>query len=254
LKELFVERERKEGGMQFFPWDGSDLGNLTEEELVVTSTTLDGKDFWLLNTGEHCISKCCKPEEAIFSSLVYEVKPFFGVCKNGTHRATVGGKSYHLTQQLTFGEELCWEPALSTIPLENSIRQDRFFREEVKRIFVLRELFAMGGYYERNITLREVPNKNPLCPKRYHAMSVNETPGSGKKRVVISELLRSRWFQEETISQVSRRMCSFKGDPVETFAGAREHLTSAAERLDKNSVVYINVVLERLSSYLSSFS
>ena len=240
--------------MQFYPWDGSDLGNMTKEELVASSTTLDGKDFWLLNTGEHCISKCCKSEEGVFSSLVDEVKPFFGICKNGTHRVTVGGKSYHLTQQLTVGEELCWEPALSTIPLEHPIRQDRGFREEVRRIFVLRDLFGAGGYYERNVTLREVPNKNSLSPKRYRAMSVNETPGSGKKRVVISELLRDRWFKEETFAQVSRRMCNFKGDPVATFAEVRETLTSTAERLDKNSVVYINVVLERLSSYLSSFS
>ena len=119
------------------PWDGSDLGVFQAGDLILEREVLDGEEFWKLDSGEHCVARRCLPGRSVLPCLVDEAKPFFGLLKNGTHRATVGKTGYLLTRQLTVEGGVCWEPALDTIPLDHPIRFDRRFCEEVKRIFAM---------------------------------------------------------------------------------------------------------------------
>ena len=64
------EAERIEIVSSQLPWDGSDLGVFQAGDLILERETLDGEEFWKLDSGEHCVARRCLPGRSLLPCLV----------------------------------------------------------------------------------------------------------------------------------------------------------------------------------------
>lgn len=152
-----------------------------------------------------------------------------------------------------------WEPSLNLLPRTHELRQDPGFREAVKRIFTYRDLFGLTGNFERNVWVR---TGGIRCDGKIECwpVSVREFNRSlADKR--LSTRIQNLWFSGEQPGSIVSRLLLGEPDrlPFQSESDDNRPINAyikmlrardIAEKMDRDSIIDFQVLLERVQQWL----
>lgn len=234
--------------MNPFVWDGSDIGRLNEDELMLIGTSQKtGKKYWRITIGNfHTIAMIIRSPSSL-PCVIDELKSIFGLPKIGTHRCRLpdSNKCILLRVAVDQRNNIVEEVPLDSITLES---YDVPLLESIRRTLAFREALGIKKTTENNLWLRRDHTGN-LC-----------VVGSGESNVislgsdkVIKDILRERWFG------VKEKPCPIDQTIFMTWINAydqeglssklnsiREQVNVTIHRVDHKHIPYVSQIMTRI--------
>jgi len=179
------------------------------------------------------------------SVLIDELKPVFGLYKNGTHRTTYEG--YHCILYRVRTDEdsrIIDEVTLNTIAC-----YDNILSNQVRLIFSFYELLGIPGASEKDVMLK------PLNSDEYYLVSWDEcniTPNASS--TVLPDSIVNKWFSEECIESSICKLLQIKytEDILHRECALRSLIEEVVDRVDKSQISICNVIQQRMSARIST--
>lgn len=215
-------------------WDGSFLGNYTEEEAKIQ--------------GDHCIINgvryYIKHKKDTIYCIIDEIKPLFGIKKIGTHRLNIGNKAF-----VIYNLEL--PDKINTVYSYDYKKFTPKYRTEVRKILIFRYLFGITPLSDRSI-LADINGKNPeeeICePLGFNELSVSIVK---HKDVMFTQSINNKWFKTNEKSIILDKMILYnKLGPVECFNTLRTNMCEIINRIDKNQISLESFIIEKINTIL----
>ena len=249
-----------------FKWDGSNLG-VYDKSVVKCVWEKDinkGRtdEYWLIsikNESVYCIVKKVKDS---FPCIVDELKCVFGLNKLGTHLIKIKGIStpkFFLLIRVdlidnNFPQEVSLKDYISKYPF---MMRDEFFRNQVRKIFVFRDLLGLSSTFESSIRVK-TPFKGIVYPVSFRDTSHSITKGGS----VFSKTTLDKWFvnpdspaldkyDTNTISSILGDSLSWNGDMVGTLLKCRTKIQDIINRVDEGFIWISVYIIDRISKRLS---
>lgn len=227
-----------------FKWDGSDLGTITDNNIV--AETINNKDkYWKVKMGEEETVCQIKITNTTAPFIIDELKPLFGIPKNGTHKAKYKNKMLLLIKTpVTIDGYIQDEFTLNNYPLIYS----HSFILQVQEVFVFRELVGISKTYESSIRVRWNSKLKKPYPISYHEPKM--TPYIEER--VIPNTVLDKWFNKTDIGSVTRRLLNVTSDKdiTEVIHLMRTKIENIINRLDKDSIIISSLIIDRITSRL----
>ncbi len=224
-----------------FKWDGSNVTDLLRDE---NTTIYEGKNekkkYWIVKTKEMLETIGVKTSAHMTPALIDEMKPIFNLDKVGTHWGKLNNKIYIL-----FPLEKNKDSILEELTLDK-YKYDKNIEREIRKIFLFREVLGVTQNCEKSIILRK---KNLyIQPISFYESNIRPST-SGK---VLSNLILEKWFIGKDLDKA---VCEFFNiDDLENINNIllplKDKLESVINRVDPNSIMYVDEILSRIRSRL----
>lgn len=229
-----------------FSWDGSDLGSYPDD-VIIYEDAFDNIKYWKINVDGNTELCMYRKYTNMFPCVVDELKPVFGVTKNGTHKIKIGASKYIITRlhQDGNGEPIFSRP-MNKVPTDDPLRMDERLCDEVRRILAFRELLAITSSFENNIWLH--PTGESYQP--VSVREINSKLDKGQDVSVVTSGIIKKWFSKTSLSQMIRQLVDYHGDPTECLVRIRKELDKVITRVDGNYIMYSNFIQDRLTRRL----
>ena len=203
-----------------FSWDGSFLGNVKKKDMQFVQT-LHGYKIYDIIFPKGDLRCMAKQITTSLPSLSDEFKPIFSLSKIGTHRIKCSGKLY-----LLIPENRLFSDKLSQTKDVNKIRS-----EEIRKIFVYRELLGLRSTHHGSIRVDTTETLSFVESSIQMDVHVSVIPATAIRR----------WFSEVTFEDQLQKMSE-----TQEVARLRWQLEDVVNRIDKNYIWIVNVIIRRL--------
>jgi len=231
-----------------FKWDGSELTSLFKRKDVYWEEGIYEKNiYWRvyypinnLLREEICIVRSCS---STLSCIIDEMKPIFKIDKLGTHWIKYKSKMLILIRPNIKNSTIIDEISLKYfLNAEKNI----FFKKEVQRILLFRELLGISRSGESSIICRQTP----LNVKPISFYEPNMTPL--KEGKVISNFMLNKWFSDTSIDDEIIIFLNIKEikDLTRYLFNLRIKFEEIVNRIDKDAIAYIDAILNRIQTRL----
>ena len=263
-------------------WDGTDLGEIIESQ-IVSRVFVDKDEYWTIEfTPEEFDEELCSnesnPEEApkqdidpfyvtcyvrsivkTHANLIDELKPIFNLTKLGTHRAQYKNRRLLLVQPVISGETIVCEQKLDY----NTCIIDSCFILQVQELYVFREFLGMSNTYDKSIRIRKVnakkssntPSSNTPTKRLVRAYPISFHENSfhpEKTEKVLPNTVLDKWFRNTTVNAVARRLLGINSiDQIpECIFRLNSQIQDVVERVDRDLVEHVTHILDRIRARL----
>lgn len=265
-------------------WDGSDLGEFDPDVIIDAKKHWAGT-YWLVQLGTYEKTCLAKQVKNTYANIIDELKPIFGLRKQGTHRISIRTrdrvKHYLLTDvKMNEGKYILPDIPLQHYDIANPdwyrLQQDTqslgivptwslseyclkypFFRTLIQGIFAFREILGVSLPYDSSIGVRITHNKLvPLVPisLRESGIIINRLP-SGIQ--ITPQTIIDRWFDPhpekgaKALADVIRGLVTHDpNDITGTLIRLRTNIERTIRRVDKNTIWYTTFIVDRVAHYL----
>uniref|UniRef100_A0A6C0BKQ1 Uncharacterized protein n=1 Tax=viral metagenome TaxID=1070528 RepID=A0A6C0BKQ1_9ZZZZ len=179
------------------------------------------------------------------SILLDELKPIFGLYKNGTHRTWYEG--YHcILYRIRTDDQ---GRVIDEVKLNNFTSDDPILAEQARAIFSFYELLGIPGASEKDIMLK------PLTSETYYLTSWDEcniTPNAST--TVLPDSIINKWFSEESIEATICKLLQIKytEDVLPRVCTLKSMIEEVIERVDRTHIGVCNVIQQRMSARIST--
>jgi hypothetical protein len=229
-----------------FMWDGSDLGSYPDD-IIVYEDAHDNVKYWKITIGNRTEVCMYRKYTNMFPCVVDELKPFFGLTKNGTHKIKIGSTRYIITRlhQDADGDPIFGRPLSKILP-DDPLRMDDYISQEIRKILAFRELLAISSSYESNIWLHPTgATYQPISVRE-----INSKLDKGQDVSVVTSGIIKKWFSKISLSQTIKQLVNYHGDPSECLVRTRKDVDKVISRVDENYIMYSNFIQDRLTRRL----
>lgn len=229
-------------------WDGSEITDILEETIKL-QMFIDGIIYWRIEWKDGSYVYCeVKNYNNTLPVIIDEIKPIFGITKNGTHWIKIGNKIKMLINvEINKNNEIQKEYLLNQIdfPFDNN----KLFVKQVQEIFTFRELLGIPKTFESSIKIR---TRN----KYTYPISYNEPYMKPEKyNPILSPRIIEKWFNDINVNDVVKRMLHIncvENIPIQIFT-IRNGINDVINRIDKDSITYTDFIIERILNRIQSF-
>lgn len=245
-----------------FKWDGSDIGVIDEKCILEKHKIEDtNEELWIISVdGKTKIEVQVKNVKDKFQCLIDELKPIFGLFKQGTHFAICGKKKYMLIKSSIVRTI---KGGILHYRLSGNLRDSSYdvknqvFVEQVRAIYGFRYLFGITQSCDRLIRMRYYKYGNP------EPVGTSEVTTSIDIRKVksIPNTIMKKWFTESkvnpeiifirTLSRLVRIHNEQEIKDIELITRYSNAMYEIVNRIDKSYISYISMVIKRFSDILS---
>jgi hypothetical protein len=243
-------------------WDGSDIGVL-DSKFIIERHKIDStnEELWTIAVDDKkSIEVQARPVRDKFQCLIDEMKPLFGLFKQGTHFVICDKKKYMLSKpmvsRIIIGGKIVYRVSgnLRDTTIDKS---NKVFKDQVRSIYAFRYLFCISQSTDRLIRVRYYKYGNP------EPLSTSEVTTSIdiKKVKVIPQTVMKRWFGEQgeaegsvfidTLSRLIRLTNEPEIKDIEILSRYSSAMEDVVNRVDKSYTSYISMVIKRLSDVIS---
>lgn len=236
-----------------FLWDGSDLGNILDENIKAI-TEVDDVTYWKISLNEQEEICIVRRISTTCPCLIDELKLIFGLPKLGTHRVTYQNKLLLLIKA-TVNKEGCIE---KEITLDNfslpHILNNNTFISRVQELLVFRDLLGISKSYEKSIIIRWRYDSSESAYRPYPVSFYEPGMKPFIKNRIIPKNISDKWFSknDSDISSVTRRLLNVSKveDIPDAIYNLRINIEKTIERVDRTLIFYVTFILDRISHHI----
>lgn len=224
------------------PWNGSFIGSFPDTIIVNNDQA-----WWTLNINGTQVQCFVRADAKPLACIADELKPIFGLAKNGTHRIKIGKKFFVLTRPFLDASGAPTKcPTLSDFPSLDDLHRDPEFTARIQKIFMYRDLLGLAATH--NGTVGVCQANGALTP--FSFKEINTVTRVGKNTSVLTKSALE-WFDNTTPYDVVKEMTrtSFRSVPI-VIAELRTKIRECVERIDPEWIWFADTVLERTARHL----
>lgn len=244
--------------MTVFKWDGTDLGDLRDEN-ILSQIFANEDEYWTLKIHDNV--QVCYVRSIVknHANLIDELKPVFNLkhSKLGTHRAKYKTRKILLIKPIIEDDSIILE---QKIDYEVCII-DQMFIHQIQELYVFREFLGVSQSFDKNIRVRkmkaskfeEVENSENPYKMRVYPISFHETSFHPEKiEKCVPNTVLEKWFKGTSINIVARRLLGI-GKPEqipEVIFKLNSQIQEVVERVDRDLIKHVTEILDRIKSRL----
>ena len=180
-----------------FKWDGSNLGVITDIN-IRNKFVIGSQEFWEVSISGYKVKCMIRRIKDCTTCIIDEIKPLFGLFKNGSHHLKYGIYVYMLTRcRVTDSGEITLEQTLDKY--KDNITAEMVY--QIQSIYIFRDMLKLGKTNDSNVLVRK--SKDTVYP-----VSHNEPPIKLEKMLQISssskipEGVYKKWFRNEMYGKI----------------------------------------------------
>ena len=183
-------------------WDGSFLG-AHKINIILQASNIEELNYFHISINGYETYCMYRETKDNLSCIIDELKPIFKIIKLGTHDIIIGRTHYLLVRCAYYNNEIIYDHKLSDISEYLNIKQTNYFYQKVQEVFVFRELLGLSQTFESSVRVRY-----HNCT--YYPISFREGNSHlEKENSVVPLTILNKWFKDEDLSIIARRMLSF---------------------------------------------
>lgn len=222
--------------LDVFKWDGSSLGELSDEN-IKEKQIKEKQHLWTLTIGGHEAIGYVRTSTTIHSCIIDELKPIFGLNKLNTHWF------YHKKKIHIFIKYYPDDKKLDELSVKN-INPNLI--KQVQAIFIFREILGIKSTNEGNIILRD----ELLISTNEKKITVDEK----KENAIIKDKDYRKWFTTTKEFNLSlRRLLKvhIKSDLVGRYMYYSDKINEVISRVDIKYAYLTKIILIRTVDLIS---
>lgn len=224
-----------------FKWDGSEVTDFLKREDVYWEEAIYEKYvLWRIyhkKLEEICYVRSCS---STISCLIDELKPVFKIEKMGTHFTKFHGRMLILLKPNIVNNVVIEDISLSQVNVK-----EETFKDQIRNIFLFRELMGVSRSTEKSIIFRQY--KDIIKPISFYEPNMNPN----KDYKVISNTVLNKWFDGSIDTYMREFLNISKREEItETLFKLRSEMEKIVNRIDKRAIAYVDAILNRIRSRL----
>lgn len=226
-------------------WDGSDISDFLDRKEVYWEEGIYEKSIiWRIyyknssskTQEEICYVRACS---TYLPCIIDEFKTMFHIEKIGTHYTKYKGKCLILLKPNIQNGKIIQEISLDQVEVK-----DKLFIEEVRKIFLFRELIGITRSTEKSIICRVINGVKPIS-----FYEPNMKPNKNGK--ILSNKNLNKWFNGSLDNYLIKFLkIKDKHCITKVIFNLRIEMEKIVNRIDKKAIGYIDQILSRIQSRL----